>query len=53
MSRGPVASQLVLLSDLRSRSIGDKVRFLGWYDCLISLLPPMAFYLKHTSHTLI
>lgn len=31
MSWGPVASQLCLLSQLKERSVGDKVRFLGWY----------------------
>lgn len=33
MSWGPVASQLCLLSQLKQRSVGDKVRFLG---CVIS-----------------
>ncbi|KAL6906998.1 CST complex subunit Ten1 [Trichoderma evansii] len=33
MSWGPVASQLCLLSQLKERSVGDKVRFLG---CVIS-----------------
>jgi hypothetical protein len=30
MSFGPPPSQLCLLSALPSRSVGDKVRFLGW-----------------------
>lgn len=37
MSRGPVPSQLHLLSNLPALSIGDKVRFLGWYDQQSSL----------------
>lgn len=39
MSRGPVASRLVLLSDLPSRSIGEKVRFLGWYGYHVPSAP--------------
>ena len=31
MSNGPVPSVLCSLSDLPSREVGDKVRFLGWY----------------------
>lgn len=31
MSKGPVPSVLCSISDLPSRSVGDKVRFLGWY----------------------
>ncbi|KAI9167597.1 hypothetical protein HJFPF1_03728 [Paramyrothecium foliicola] len=31
MSRGPLPSQLCLLSTLPQRAQGDKVRFLGWY----------------------
>ncbi|KAJ0163673.1 hypothetical protein CTA2_2612 [Colletotrichum tanaceti] len=36
MSRGPLPSQLCLLSDLSSKSPGEKVRFLGWYDAVTS-----------------
>ncbi|KAK7415904.1 hypothetical protein QQZ08_012199 [Neonectria magnoliae] len=31
MSRGPLPSRLHLLSNLPSRPVGEKVRFLGWY----------------------
>lgn len=30
MSNGPVASNLVLLSDVKDREPGTKLRFLGW-----------------------
>ncbi len=31
MSRGPLPSEICLLSSLPDRQVGDKVRFLGWY----------------------
>lgn len=31
MSRGPIPSQLCLLSQLPAYAVHDKVRFLGWY----------------------
>lgn len=50
MSRGPVPSQLHLLSNLPALSIGDKVRFLGWYDQQSSLA--FLFIISLCSHTL-
>ena len=35
MSRGPLPSQLSLLSSLAYRTDGEKVRFLGWYVNLL------------------
>ncbi|KAG5742713.1 hypothetical protein H9Q69_014355 [Fusarium xylarioides] len=48
MSRGPVSSQLHLLSNLPSVPVGDKVRFLGWYDRVTSYSTSSAcLFLSH------
>jgi hypothetical protein len=51
--QGPPPTRLVALSSLGSLSIGEKVRFLGWYGFLIpfsvALLSVMTFIKKGDS----
>ncbi|KAM0552571.1 hypothetical protein ACHAPJ_007900 [Fusarium lateritium] len=49
MSRGPVPSQLHLLSNLPAQSIGDKVRFLGWYDQQFPFAPLYALVTSYST----
>ncbi|KAM0483685.1 hypothetical protein ACHAPX_002179 [Trichoderma viride] len=56
MSWGPVASQLCLLSQLKERSVGDKVRFLGCvtsYDTSTASLALGHMYPPGTNETVL